>query len=502
MTTPEFERKLRSGDAVRDTQYDSARAKSATRLVEDNALLVLFGCFVGVLLLLLLAPHLLVADSWLTLVAGREIADHGLPEVDRLTVMANGAEWVDQQWLAQLLFYWIERAGSLSLVTVVNIALVLGAFGGAIAAARARGASERATLLVTALVVFAAPWSWQVRAQTFALPLFVAVLWLLVDGTRNPSRRTYAVFPLLVLWANVHGSVALGATLAVAYGLLELVARRHAVLARGAAFVVLPPLCMLASPYALDLPGYYELMLVDAPFADVIREWQPSRPGSSTVVFYGLALVTAALVARRPRRLTVFELVTLGVTFAGAVVAVRGIAWFALAALVIAPYALDGVVPLHRKRPLDARVNRFAAGLSLALLAGAALFTLARPAEWLDENWPRELHRAVARAASDAEVRVYPSDRHADWLLWKIPSLRGRVAYDVRFELYTEEQLDTIVSYDCECGADWKRAADGYRVIVVDERSEPSHTADFLAEPGARAVYRDEHVAAVVRPST
>jgi hypothetical protein len=308
-----------------------------------------------------------------------------------------------------------------------------------------------------------------------------------------------AVFPLLVLWANVHGSVVLGALLAMAFGALELVIHRRPAVARAVAFLGLPPLCVLASPYALDLPGYYRLMLVDAPFADVIREWQPSRPGGSTAVFFALALVAAAAVARHPRRLLPFELVTLAVTFAGAVVAIRGIAWFALAALVILPHALDGVVPLHRKRPLDPGVNRAVVTLSAAVLAGAALVTLVRPSGWLETSWPQEVTAAVARATADPEVRVYPSDRHADWLLWKLPDLRGRIAYDVRFELYTEEQLDRIVSYDCECGADWKRAADGYRVIVVDERSEPSHTADFAAEPGSRVAYRDPRRAVIVR---
>ena len=476
-----------------------APAAQRWKVATDNALLILFAAFLGIMLLVLLAPSLLVADTWLTLVSGREIADHGLPQVDRLTVVANGAEWVDQQWLAQLVFYLLEQVGSIALVSVVSIALVLGAFAGAIAAARARGASERATLLVGALAVFAAPWSWQVRAQSIALPLFVAVVWLLVDGSRQPSRRTFLVLPLLVVWANVHGSVVLGALLAVAYGLLELILRRRIAAVRGLVFVVLAPLCVLASPYALDLPGYYHLMLVDAPFADVIREWQPSRPGSSTVLFYVIALIAIALIARHPRRLLPFELITLIVTFAGAVAAIRGIAWFALAALMIVPYALDGVVPLHRKRPLDARVNRFVVKLSVSALATAALLTLVRPTSWFESEWPAELRDAVAEATADEDVRVYPSDRHADWLLWTIPELRGRVAYDVRFELYTEPQLDRIVSYDCECGDDWKRAADGYGVIVVDERSEPSHTADFAMEPGSRVAYRDQLRTVVVR---
>ena len=462
----------------------------ARRILGENALLALLLAGVGGVLLFALAPVLLVADSWLTLVAGREIAEHGLPRTNDLTVIAAGAEWVDQQWLAQLAFYGLERLGGIGLVVVAAILLVLAALGGGMAAARARGASIRATAIVAVLTLFAAPWSWQVRAQSFALPLFVAALWLLIDGRDGPRRRTFAVFAVLVVWANLHGSVALGALLTVLYGLTRLVATRGGELARALPFLLLPPLCMLASPYALDLPGYYHLMLVDAPFADVIREWQPSRFAGRTVVFYAVAAVAALLVAVRPRRLTLFELLALAVTFAGAVTAIRGIAWFALAALVILPYALDGVVPALTRRPSGSRLDRVVGTASATVLALAVLVTLVRPASWFEREWPEELHRAVAEATADPSVRVYPSDRHADWLLWKLPELRGRLAYDVRFEILTEEELDAIVDDDGEAGANWKSVTDGYRVVVVDERSKPVHTDDFLSEPGARAIAR------------
>ena len=47
-----------------------------------------------------------------------------------------------------------------------------------------------------------------------------------------------------------------------------------------------------------------------------------------------------------------------------------------------------------------------------------------------------------------------------DWLLWRIPDLRGRVAFDVRFELYDEVTLDQIVEYGRGAG-DWQSSLDG-----------------------------------------
>ncbi len=64
-----------------------------------------------------------------------------------------------------------------------------------------------------------------IRTQGFAYPLFVATLWLLASEVRSPvrRRRVYWVFPMLVLWGNLHGSVTLGAGLAVLYGLVLLI---------------------------------------------------------------------------------------------------------------------------------------------------------------------------------------------------------------------------------------------------------------------------------------
>ena len=74
-------------------------------------------------------------------------------------------------------------------------------------------------------------------------------------------------------------------------------------------------------------------MLVDAPFAPILREWQWSSPSGTTALFWLLALVSACVLAlRRCRsRLTFYELAVLVATFVGAVQAVRGVIWFALA---------------------------------------------------------------------------------------------------------------------------------------------------------------------------
>ena len=173
--------------------------------------------------------------------------------------------------------------------------------------------------------------------------------------------------------------------------------------------------------------------------------------------------------------------------------AVRGVIWFALAAAAILPVALDGL--LTKKDIAAPKLNRMISLAALAGLAVAALAFVARPASWFVSEWPEARVAAVREATRDPNVRVWATDGTADWLLWRIPDLRGRLAYDVRFELYDQPTLDRIVHYGTREG-DWQRLLDGYRVVIVDRRG---HLQALAAEPGARVTYRDDEIAVVER---
>jgi hypothetical protein len=465
------------------------------RILETSPFPILLVCLVGVVLLTVFAPSIVVGDTWLTLMAGREVVDHGLPKTETITLLGQGATWTDQQWLAQVVFYAAHELAGMRAVILLGIGLVLLALGLAAATARWSGASSRSTFVVGVLAVLAGPWGWTLRAQTTALPLFAGTLWLLVDASRRGiRRRTLVVLPLLVVWANLHGSVVLGAILTMLLGAVELVrARRLAWMP--IALVGLAPLCVLASPYGTKLVAYYDLMLVDAPFAPILREWQWSRPDATTALFWLLAIVAAALLAmRRCRsRLNIYELLVLALTLVGAVQAVRGVIWFALAAAAILPVALDGV--LTRADVAAPRVNRLISLASLGALAVALIVFVARPASWFVSEWPEQRIEAVRAATRDPSVRVYPTDGTADWLVWRIPDLRGRIAYDVRFELYDEAALDELTRYGRR-DPGWQRAVDGYRLVVVDDLE---HLEGLAAEPGASVVFKDDEIALVRR---
>src|SRR6185503_1493023 len=182
---------------------DFGRTPALRRVLETSPFPILL---VSLVLLSFFGPGLVVGDTWLTLMAGREVVEHGLPSTETITLLGQGATWTDQQWLAQVVFYGAHGLAGMRAVVLLDVLLVLLALAFATATARTSGASSRSTFLIGLLAVIAGPWGWTIRAQSAALPLFAGALWLLVDASRNGvRRRTLFVLPVLVLWANLHG---------------------------------------------------------------------------------------------------------------------------------------------------------------------------------------------------------------------------------------------------------------------------------------------------------
>jgi hypothetical protein len=437
--------------------------KRLTTWLEARAMFVIAVSAVFMISLLGIPKHL-SQDGWLALVSGRAIAAHGIPQHDYFSYLTHGVRWVDQQWLAQLVMYEVEHIGGLPLLCVLYVLVTVAAFAGAVAAARSLGAEDlpvlEATLpgaffyLVTAL---------SIRTQGLAYPLFVTTLWLLASELRSPvrRRRVYWVFPMLVLWGNLHGSVTLGAGLAMLYGLVVLFGsvRRDGLRgladARALAFIVLSPLTLLATPYGTGMVHYYRVTLMNPQFSRMVTEWKPvlSVPILAVPLFIVIALTAAAVLrvlvkaragrTSRPELFSVLALVALAI---GAVIAVRNVTWFGIALVVLLPGILTQLkegapAPLRR-----ARTNRIIATATVVLALLTAVVILGRPSSWFTSSYPtKALPTLRALVARYPHVHILADVSYADWLIWEDPRLfSGRVAYDTSFELLTPTQLTAI----------------------------------------------------------
>jgi len=451
-------------------------------------------------------PRELFQDGWLVILGGREIVAHGLPSHDTLAIWTHGRVWVDQQWLGQLVFYGLYAVGGIKLALSAHAAAVAGAFTLAIVVARRRGASTRSVCWIALPAYFLLTWgSWNARAQSLALLLFVALVALLIRDARLPSRRVFAVLPLLVLWANIHGTAITGAALVALWGVTYALERRKRPLRewapRSASLVVAPFLCVFASPYAAGLPGYYHTLLLNSGFRQLVVEWRPTSPSIQTAPFYLLAFLAVWLIGRNKDRLLPFEQVLLAFTLLMGLAAMRSVIWFTLVALMLMPAALDGVLRPNTGAMRFRVLNRTLVAVSIAGVIAAVAVVGAKPSAWFQPDYPEGALTAFDRVQErDPQMRVFADEMYGDWLLLRRPELRGRLAFDIRFELTSKKQLQRLLNVKRRVEG-WRRVVAPYSLFVLKKGPDSRLAAALLRQPKAHLEYRGHGVIVISRPA-
>jgi hypothetical protein len=449
------------------------------------------------------------SDSWLSLLAGRIETRSWLPRHDQLAVLTAGREWIDQQWLAHVALYELWSLGGWGVALLAVAGLFLSALVICTVAARRSGASSLAVGLVVVPTFLIAYPNTILRAQVPAYALFALVLALLLEDASGPRRRrVYLVFPLLALWANVHGSVVLGAALVAGRGLLFAVERVQARErfgawgARSLALILLPWACLLASPYGFALPSYYADVLFNSSFGRFVTEWNPSTLPDQPL-FYCFAVAGIWLVARRGSSTPAFaQLALVGSALAG-MAAVRNIVWFGLAALAIVPRSLDDLWRPDDAAPRRRGLNTMLALTAMGVFVVSVAAALSRDDAWYTRGYASGAADRVAEAArADSGVRVFANERYADWLLFEHPELTGRIAYDARFELLSARQLRSIAEFRSQHGPDWPRVAKGYRLLVLDPVRERVAVRALSSHPGVWTVFGNAQIVVLGRSAS
>jgi hypothetical protein len=186
---------------------------------------------------------------------GAEIVEKGSIPSGIPYAAAPSMDWVNVPVLGELIFHGLQVVAGdkgllLAQLVAATAALTLLALG-----MRALGAPDAASAAVLIVVFFAAAPSFIiVRAQLFSLVLFCVVLLLLRAEARSPSWRIWLLVPLTALWANLHGAVLVGLSVAAAYLILERF-RRDPIVAAGV--LTASTLALFLTPAWSDSADYY-----------------------------------------------------------------------------------------------------------------------------------------------------------------------------------------------------------------------------------------------------
>ncbi len=188
------------------------------RHLGSAALLLVLAAFFG-----LYANRVLDIDFWWHVATGRVIVETGaLPHGDPFGVFSAGGPRsvtiLKGYWLMQVLFYLVLQKLGTSGIIALKATLLVGCLLVLHRRAAAGGSHPAATYLVMGLAGLSLTGFTGERPQLASF-LFAGVLFLLLDryGDEGRTAWLYPVPAVMLLWANCHGGVVLGAVLLVVY---------------------------------------------------------------------------------------------------------------------------------------------------------------------------------------------------------------------------------------------------------------------------------------------
>jgi hypothetical protein len=391
------------------------------------------------------------ADTFLHISLGKWILQNGrFPVVDQYSYTAFGKAWLATDWISELIFAALYRVGQWRGVTEI-VAVTCALISGVLCFYLATKLRLSIALGLTAIIVILISPHFLARPVIFSYLLLVVWIVLILeieDQDDWAGWRGFILIPLMLLWANVHGSFTFG--LAVFYLFLcnaiwDLYNSKKDLqrLRRLLVLLVGVTVAALLTPYG-PFSALKTAQLMSDPALESIAEWhapefQKDPFHLASIVGLFALLVYFGIRLRGPRLLTLLLVTVFALEHK------RGLGLFALVAplllvrplsacvpwLAIQDHALDPVIRFANKRS-----GNIALGCTVAVaIAGVTMWTTAPKIQPPTEIAPEEAITA-ARLAGFKD-NVLNSYGFGGYLIFKgIPTF-----VDGRVELYGNQFL-------------------------------------------------------------
>ena len=210
----------------------------------------------GVYALFVLAGNALLIDPdtlWQVTVGQGIIDQRAVPHTDIYSFTMRGQPWISTQWLAQVMYAVCYNVAGWAGPVVLAATAIAATF--ALFARALRRHLVDTTTLIFALGALALMLPHLVaRPHVLAMPVMVAWVGGLVAAMDRRDAPSFALLPLMVLWANLHGGFVLGLALTAPFALDAVVnaepEKRTALLLRWILFGVAALAASCVTPYA------------------------------------------------------------------------------------------------------------------------------------------------------------------------------------------------------------------------------------------------------------
>jgi len=449
----------------------SSKKKTEQYRPDDKAgpsfptLAVLLFCLLAISAFLFGFKQITDADTLWHLKSGQLIYEKGPPHEDTFSFRTAGREWIDAQWLFQLIIYLVYRLAGfagLSVFTGVVIALAWLLLFYA-------GWDERAGPVSWALLMLSL-WSsserFNLRPEILSFVMIAVYLAILERDRAKPTRAVFVLIIFQIFWANIEGIWPIGLVIIGTYWIEAIIVRHVSKpwLDRPAAGspARLMILLMLATAVCFATPYFYKGFFFPLTlfresalahyYKDAIIEFLPTFTEGDIMFlrmpFLILIIISAAGFILNPRKLRPAHLVLWTAFLYLSLSANRNIGLFSISAAFFASYNFSGFLARHAHKTDSGRIEFFrwvflATGLGLAVFYCVALPTN-KIYKWdmtqriFGPGFPARYE--LAKAADFLKMagwkgKIFNDEVSGGYLIW-IGAPDWKVYVDGRLELY------------------------------------------------------------------
>jgi hypothetical protein len=468
------------------------------------------------------ALHILTGD-WI-------LAHHAVPQQDLYSFTKVGSPWWDWEWAWDIGAALIHRRFGLSGVVVANCLVLSLVFALLFRLIRRRSGDTVVAFLLTMLAVATSRFHWLARPHLVGW-LFVILTLSLIERSRKGDRwALWLIPPLVLVWANFHGSFLIALMLLACYGLGELVdvvitgdARPPSEALRAAMRYAWAGLAALAAslvnPYGWNLHVHIVQYLLDSRLLDRIDEFKSTNFHNSGALSIELLLLLGVLAAvwcvahRRwaeaiailvfahfalgsMRNIPVFAFVACGAIGASVVEAGRQIGRIPARAWL--RRLVEGALAFGREMDLIEGVGRVHWLSVMGIVLIVLLFHAPKKLPAFQAEFDPSIFPAGGASfmAKEPIGRVFTSDQWGDYLLYRFyPKMR--VFLDDRSDFYGADFADASIRIR-NAQPDWRDLLAKYNVDTALLSPKDPLAAVLKISPEWRLVF-DDHVALLFR---
>ncbi len=456
---------------------------------------------------------------------------HQVPVADMFSFSRPGAPWFAWEWLWDVMFALLSRAGGLAAVVLASTLVVCLTSVALFRLVRRKCDNGLVAIAVTLLATGGCAVHWLARPHLFTFLFFAVALHITDRADMGRPALLGWLVPLTLVWTNIHGGFFVIFLILACYigsNLLNAVIEPDPICRRGFLRATLPWLSAFAAclavtfinPYGWQLHRHVIAYIADPYLLRHISEFQGANFHSLGAIYFEplmLATVAAALWAVRQRRFAE-ALLAVGWLHLGLIVQ-RNLPLFSIASAPLVAGGLAAMLRAAASSPLAGQIGRIARGFQRAsisveetdrigrvhlvsagafALVGLLLFSPQPLSARFVPAFDPEVFpvKALPVLAAKETHRIFAQDQWGDYLIYKLyPSTH--VFIDGRSDFYGDDFGEEYLRLlDVQVG--WDKTLDRYGIDTVVLSPKLALSSTLKISRDWRVVY-DDHFAIVFR---